>query len=71
LTAAECVDHFAFDAVGQVPAIGNVLETVPAVGDFLVLGERVGDQSIDADVLLKDPADFSCGAGAERGVSLL
>jgi hypothetical protein len=26
-----------------VPAVGDVLETVPAVGDFLVLGQHIGD----------------------------
>jgi hypothetical protein len=38
------IDHFALDAVGQMPRVGDVLEAAPAVGDFLVLGERVGDQ---------------------------
>ena len=40
----ECVHHFPLDAVGKVAAVGNILKTAPAIGDFLVLGERVGDQ---------------------------
>jgi hypothetical protein len=38
------IDHLALDAVGEVAGIGDVLEAAPAVGNFLVLGERVGDQ---------------------------
>ncbi len=44
--------HDAFlDAVGQVAGIGDVLEAAPAVGDFLVLGQRVGDQREGAQIL--------------------
>ena len=38
------VDHFALDPVGEMPRVGDVGKAAPAVGDFLVLGERVGDQ---------------------------
>ena len=34
-------------------AVGHVLEAAPAVGDLLVLGERVGDQGEEADVVLE------------------
>jgi hypothetical protein len=36
-----------------MPAIGHVLEAAPAVGNLLVLGERVGDQREQADVVLE------------------
>jgi hypothetical protein len=32
-------------------AVGDVLEAAPAIGDFLVLGERVGDQREGAQIL--------------------
>ena len=38
------IDHFALDPVRQMPIVGDVGEAAPAVGDFLVLGERVGDK---------------------------
>jgi hypothetical protein len=38
------IDHLALDAVGEMARIRDVLEPAPAVGNFLVLGERVGDQ---------------------------
>ena len=38
------IDHLALDPVRQMPLVGDVGEAAPAVGDFLVLGERVGDQ---------------------------
>ena len=44
--------HDAFlDAVGEVPGIGDVLKPPPAVGNLLVLGERVGDQGEGAQIL--------------------
>ena len=45
------IDHLALDAVGEVARIGDVLEAAPAVGDLLVLGERVGDQREEAEVV--------------------
>jgi hypothetical protein len=36
-----------------VPRVGNIGEAAPAVGDFLVLGEDVGDQREGSQVLLK------------------
>ncbi len=47
------IDHFGLDAVRQMPRGGNVLEAAPAVGDFLVLGERVGDQRELAKIFLE------------------
>ena len=45
--------HLALDPVGEMAAVGHVLEAAPAVGDFLVLGERVGDQREEANVVLE------------------
>ena len=45
--------HLALDPVRQVPRVGDVDETAPAVGDLLVLGEDIGDQRKDAQVLLE------------------
>ena len=42
--ADQRIHHLALDAVVQMPGIRDILEAAPAVGDFLVLGERVGDQ---------------------------
>ena len=38
------IDHLALDAVVQMPGIGDVRKTAPAIGNLLVLGERVGDE---------------------------
>ena len=38
------IHHLALDAVVEMAGIRDILEAAPAVGDFLVLGERVGDQ---------------------------
>ena len=38
------IDHLALDAIGEMARVGDILEAAPAVGNFLVLGERVGDQ---------------------------
>ena len=45
--------HFGLDAVRQMARIGDVLEAAPAVGNLLVLGERVGDQRERPQVLLE------------------
>ena len=42
--ADQRVDDFALDAVVEMAGIRDILETAPAVGNFLVLGERIGDQ---------------------------
>jgi hypothetical protein len=36
--------HLGLDPIRQVARVGNVGEAAPAVGDFLVLGENIGDQ---------------------------
>ena len=38
------IDDLALDPVRKMARIRDVLKAAPAVGDFLVLGERVGDQ---------------------------
>ena len=55
-----------FDLVRQVPRLGNILISAPAVLDFLVLGQRIGDQREGADGGLEG---FSQGlpAGLTRG----
>ena len=40
----QSIDHFALDPIVEMPRIGDVGKAAPAVGDFLVLGERIGDQ---------------------------
>jgi len=42
--AYQRVDDLTLDAVVQMPRVGDVLETAPAIGNLLVLGERIGDQ---------------------------
>ncbi len=44
------VDDRWLDAVRQMARFRDVREAAPAVRDFLVLGERVGDQREDAQV---------------------
>ncbi len=36
--------HFRLDPVREMARVGDVREAAPAVGDLLVLGERIGDQ---------------------------
>ena len=42
--------HLALDPVGEMPGVGDVGKAAPAVGNLLVLGERVGDQREGAQV---------------------
>ena len=42
--------NFAFNAVGQMTRIGDVFETAPTVGNFLVLGQRVRNQREDSQI---------------------
>ena len=49
----EGVDHRRLDLVGEMPAVGDILEAAPAVGNLLVLGERVGDQREQANVVVE------------------
>ncbi len=45
--------HFGLDPIRQMSSVGNVTETAPTVGDFLVLGEHIGDQRKRSQVLLE------------------
>ena len=38
------VDDFALDAVREVAGVCNVLKTAPAVRDFFVFAQRIGDE---------------------------
>ena len=38
------IHHFALHAIGKVAAVCNIFKPTPAIGDFLVLGQRIGDQ---------------------------
>ena len=56
----ECVDHLLLHAIGEVARIGHVDEAAPTVGDFLVLGERVGDEREQPHVLLERLGQSFC-----------
>jgi thiamine monophosphate kinase len=47
------IHDLALDAVGEMARIRDILEAAPAVGDLLVLGERVGDQREGAQLVLE------------------
>ena len=47
------VDHLGLDPVRQMARIGDIGKAAPAVGNLLVLGERVGDEREQAHVLLE------------------
>ena len=51
--------------------IGDVLKAAPAVGDFLVLGQRVGDQREGAQVLLEGRGERLGGLAAHLAVGVL
>ena len=53
-----------------MPAVGHVLEAAPAVGDLLVLGERVGDEGEQADVVLEHLRQRLRGGLAARTVGV-
>jgi hypothetical protein len=38
------IDHFALDAIIKIARVGDVGKTAPAVGNFLILRQRVGDE---------------------------
>ncbi len=61
------IHHLALDAVRQMPRVGHVLEAAPAVGDRLVLGERVGDEREQAEIVPQHLGD-RVGAGAAAGL---
>ena len=45
--------HFGLDTVREMPRVGNVLEAAPAVGNFLVLRQRIGDQREGTQIFLE------------------
>ena len=60
------VHHLGLDAVGEMARLRDVGEAAPAVGNLLVLGERVGDQREEPQVLLE-----GLGQRLGRGLALL
>ena len=40
----QSIDHFTFNAVRQMAGVSNVLKTAPAVRDFFVFAQRIGDE---------------------------
>ena len=50
-------DHLVLDEVLEIARGHRALELAPAVLDLLVLGQRVGDQREDAQVLAQHPAE--------------
>lgn len=67
----ERVDDAALDTVGEMAGIGNVLEAAPAVRDFLVLGQRVGDQGEGAQILAEGRGQRLGGAAAHFAIGIL
>src|SRR6188508_2588415 len=50
---------------------GDILEATPAVGDFLVLGERIGDVGEEAEIRLERRRERVGGGVALRLVRIL
>ena len=59
------------DAVCEMARIGDVLKPAPAVGDFLVLGQRVGDQREGAQVFPEGGGERLGGLAAHVAVGVL
>ena len=51
------VDNLALHGIVEVPAVGDVLEAVPAVGNLLVLGQHVGDVGKEPGVVVQGPGE--------------
>jgi len=47
------IDDLTLDPVGEMARIRDIGKAAPAVGDFLVLGERVGDEGEHAQIGLE------------------
>nr|WP_255608336.1 hypothetical protein [Methylosinus sp. Sm6] len=47
------LDHLGLDAIGEMARVGDIVKAAPAVGNLLVLGERVGHQREDAQIGLQ------------------
>jgi hypothetical protein len=65
------IDHLALDAIGQMPRIRDVLKTAPAIGNLLVLGQRVGDERKRALVGLESFCQRLPGRLALCGAAIL
>ena len=50
------IDDLALDPVGKMPCVGDVAKTAPAIGNFLVLRQRVGDQRKCSQIFLQADA---------------
>src|SRR5207344_557567 len=61
------IDHLALDAVVQMPGIGDVRKAPPAIGNLLVLGERVGDERKSPLIVLEGLCQrLACGLALFR-----
>lgn len=47
------IDDYTLDTVSEMARVGDVLKAAPAIGNVLILGERVGDQRESALVGLE------------------
>jgi len=65
------VDHFAFDPVVEMARVRDIGKATPAVGNILVLGERVGDQRKGALVGLEGLCQCLGGGLALGAIAVL
>ena len=65
------VDHLALDPIGEMARIGDVGELAPAVGDLLVLDQRVHDQGEQPDVGAERLGQRGGGGLARAAVGIL
>jgi hypothetical protein len=63
--------HFGFDAVREMARVGNVLEATPAIGNFLVLRQRIGDQREGTQIFLERLGEHFGGGLALLAVGVL
>ena len=47
------LDHLTLDPVRKVPRVGDVLEAAPAIGDLLILGQRISDEGKRSQTFLE------------------
>ena len=64
-------NDFGLDPVGEVARVGDVGEPAPAVGDLLVLGQRVGDQREGSQVRAEHIAERARRRLADLSVRIL
>ncbi len=60
----ERIDDLGLDLIGEMAAVGDVLEAAPAVGDLLVLRQRVGDEREQPHVVLEHLGERFGGGAA-------